>query len=123
MKALVVDDSRVIRTIIGKAVLSIGFEALQAENGQEALAVLNKSAQEIQLVILDWNMPVLNGFETLRALRNNKDYDHIRVIMVSTESESKNIEMALTTGANGYLTKPFTPEALTEKIRETLEKQ
>jgi len=122
MKVLIVDDSRVIRTIVEKTVKSIGYETLHAANGQEALDLLEQDAKDVELMILDWNMPVLNGWETLTALKKNKSCDHICIIMVSTESEEDKIGQALAEGAHGYLTKPFTPEQLTEKIKTTLEK-
>ncbi len=120
MKAIIVDDSRVIRSIIERAIKSIGFDAYHAGNGQDALDLLKENAQEVELVILDWNMPVLNGLDTLKAIRKNKDYNHICILMISTEAEEKNIETALSIGAHGYLTKPFEPEELAEKIRVTL---
>ncbi len=122
MKVVIVDDSRVIRTIIEKAVTSIGYETLQAGNGKEALDLLEDNAEKVDLVILDWNMPVLNGWEALKAIKKNKTYEHICILMVSTESEDEKINQAFEGGAHGYLTKPFTPEELIEKIQITLEK-
>ena len=121
MKIIIVDDSRVIRNIIEKVVISMGYEALHASNGKEALDLLDKGAEEVEMVILDWNMPVLDGWEALKALKKNKACKHICVLMVSTESENEKIENALAAGAHGYLTKPFAPEELTEKIKTTLE--
>ena len=120
MKVIIVDDSRVTRIIIERTVQSIGYETLQACNGQEALDLLEKGAEEVGLVILDWNMPVLNGWEALKAIRKNKAYEHICILMVSTESEEEKISLAITDGANGYLTKPFEADELTDKIHETL---
>ena len=122
MKALIVDDSLVIRSIIEKIVTPIGYEPLKASNGQEALDLLEKSAEEIELVILDWNMPVLNGWETLNAIKKDKACEHVCIIMVSTESEDEKVDQAISAGANGYISKPFEAEELIEKIRVTLEK-
>jgi len=120
MKVIIVDDSRVTRIIIERAVQSIGYETLQACNGQEVLDLLEKGAEEVGLVILDWNMPVLNGWEALKAMRKNKAYEHICILMVSTESEEEKINQAVAEGANGYLTKPFDADELTDKIHEAL---
>ncbi len=122
MKAVIVDDSLVIRSIIEKTLTSIGYEALHAANGQEALDILEKEATEVELVLLDWNMPVLNGWETLIAIKTNPSYAHICIIMVSTESEEDKVDQALKAGAHGYIFKPFQSEELIEKINETLEK-
>ncbi len=122
MKVVIVDDSLVIRSIIEKVVTSIGYEALHAANGQEALDILEKEAEDVELVILDWNMPVLNGWETLIAIKTNSAYAHICIIMVSTESEEDKVAQALKAGAQGYLFKPFESEELVEKIKETMAK-
>jgi two-component system chemotaxis response regulator CheY len=119
MKALIVDDSMVTRNIIKKYIVSMGFDALEAGNGKLALDLLEKQADEVELILLDWNMPVLNGFETLKSVR--EAYKHICVIMISTESEDDMIDQALAAGASGYLAKPFTEEEFTEKIRATLD--
>lgn len=122
MKVLIVDDSLVIRSIIEKFLKPIGYEALHAANGQEALDILEKSAEEVELVILDWNMPVLNGWETLIAIKTNSACAHICIIMVSTESEEDKVAQALKAGAHGYIFKPFESEELVEQIKVTLEK-
>jgi two-component system, chemotaxis family, chemotaxis protein CheY len=121
MQVLVVDDSMVARNIIKNVLQPIGYEVLQAANGQEALEILKSKSDGIALVLLDWNMPVLSGIDTLKAIRQNKQYDHVRVLMVSTESEDDYIDRAIQSGANGYLAKPFTPEELAAKISSTIE--
>ena len=120
MKVLVVDDSLVVRTIIEKTVKSMGYEALQAGNGQEALDILTQQADAIELALLDWNMPVMDGHETIMNIKKNKAYDHLCIIMISTESEDESIDRVLSAGANGYLAKPFSQEELTAKIDSTL---
>ena len=122
MKVLIVDDSLVIRSIIEKVVKPIGYETLKATNGQEALDLLEKNAEEVELVILDWNMPVLNGWETLNAIKKDKAYEHVCIIMVSTESEDEKVDQAIAAGAHGYISKPFEAEELIKKIQVTLEK-
>lgn len=121
MKALIVDDSMVTRNIIRKFIEPMGYDALESGNGQLALDLLEKQAQEVELILLDWNMPVLNGFETLKYVKEKEAYKHICVIMISTESEDDMIDRALAAGANGYLAKPFTEDDFIEKIRSTLD--
>jgi len=121
-KVVIVDDSLVIRSIIEKVITPIGYEALHAVHGQEALDILEEQAEDVELLLLDWNMPVLNGWDTLIAIKNNKAYDHICIIMVSTESEEDKVAQALKAGAHGYIFKPFESEELVEKINVTLAK-
>jgi two-component system chemotaxis response regulator CheY len=121
MKALIVDDSLVVRTIISNTVKSIGYEVFHAEHGQEAINILSQHGASIQLVLLDWNMPIQDGYETVRQIKSNADYNHICIIMISTESEDEKVEQAISAGANGYIAKPFSPDELTRKIRMTLE--
>ncbi|MBN1381913.1 MAG: response regulator [Deltaproteobacteria bacterium] len=116
MKLIVADDSRLIRGIIDKAVASIGFKAIQADNGKEALSLLNANKKDVSLVLLDWNMPFLNGIDVLKNMRSDERLKDIPVLMISTESEDNRIKEALNIGAQGYLTKPFTPEKLIEAI-------
>ena len=120
MKILTVDDSRMIRMIIINTVKSLGYEALEAANADKALEVMEENYQEIVLILLDWNMPGMNGYELLRVLKADNRYKQIPVMMVTTEGERKNVIKAIQTGADNYLTKPFTPEDLSVKILETL---
>lgn len=120
MKVLVVDDSLVVRTIIEKTVQKMGYEAVQAGNGQEALDILAQQADDVELVLLDWNMPVMDGHNTVMNIKQNQAYNHLCIIMISTESEDDKIDQVLTAGANGYLAKPFSQEELTAKINSTL---
>ena len=120
MKVLVVDDSLVVRTIIEKTVKLMGYEAIHAGNGQEALDILTQQADDIELVLLDWNMPVMEGHDTIKNIKKNKAYNHLCIIMISTESEDDKIDQVLAAGANGYLAKPFSQEELKTKIESTL---
>lgn len=122
MKVLIADDSQVMRMIIEKIVKSLGYEAMHAGNGQEVLSVLEKAGGDIDLVLLDWNMPVLNGLEALTQIRKSNLFRSIPVFMVSTESEDDKIQQALDAGANGYISKPFTSEALAALISKAKEK-
>ncbi|PID27946.1 MAG: response regulator [Candidatus Cloacimonadota bacterium] len=118
MKILTVDDSRMIRVIISNTIKSLGHEVLEAPNADKALAVLEENYETIGLILLDWNMPGMNGYELLKIIKNDKKYKHIPVMMVTTEGERKNVIKAIQSGADNYLTKPFTPEDLSTKIFE-----
>ena len=120
MKALVVDDSLVVRTIIQNVLEPMGYEVLQAGNGKEALDLLDEHAASVELVLLDWNMPVKDGYETIKSIKANGAYNEICILMISTESEDEKIEQALAAGANGYLAKPFEEEELPRKVETTL---
>ncbi len=120
MKALVVDDSKSIRQIERKYLEEMGFEVLEAENGEEALKVL-KENPDIKLILLDWHMPVMNGYEFLKAVRANPEWNDIRIMMVTTENQQKSVVEAIMAGANEYLMKPFDKEMLENKIRFLLE--
>ena len=120
MRVLVVDDSLVVRTIIQKTIKQMGHEAIHTGNGQEALDILAQKADDIELVLLDWNMPVMDGHDTIMNIKKNKAYNRLCIIMISTESEDDKIDQVLAAGANGYLAKPFSQEELTAKIKSTL---
>lgn len=122
MKVIVADDSLVMRKIVANVVESLGYEAIHATNGQQMLELLEENRGKIDLVLLDWNMPVLDGLEALKAMQESSQYRSIPVFMVSTESEEAKIEEAIKAGAKGYLSKPFTAEELAAKINEAFGK-
>lgn len=115
MRALIVDDSRTIRVIIGRILRELGFETLEAGNGREALDVL-RSAEDVELALVDWNMPVMDGYELVCALRSDKTRDAMRIVMVTTETDVSRMTSALQAGASEYLMKPFTREAVMDKL-------
>ncbi|EEJ52818.1 response regulator receiver domain protein [Mobiluncus mulieris 28-1] len=117
MKALVVDDSRAMRKIIGGILRKEGFEILEAADGEEALDLLkNPESGKVDLATIDWNMPVMNGLELVVNIRAEKNLRNITLMMVTTESEHSQIVRALAAGAHEYLIKPFTQEAISEKL-------
>ncbi len=120
VKVLVVDDSKAIREIEKKYLEEMGFEVLEAENGEEALKVLEGNP-DIKLILLDWHMPVMNGYEFLVKMRSNPKWSDIKVMMVTTENQQKSVIDAIMAGANEYLMKPFDKEMLETKIRYLLE--
>ena len=115
-KALVVDDSRTIRTIIKRILIDLGFQVLEAGNGLEGLKVMETEKNAVELVLADWNMPEMNGLELLKQLRANTDLASLKIIMVTTETEMSQMASALEAGANEYVMKPFTKEILKEKL-------
>lgn len=115
MRALVVDDSRAIRSIIGKTVKELGFDVLEAGHGREALDRLAE-AGKVDLILVDWNMPEMNGFDFLLAARQNPEWKETVIMMVTTETEMAQMQRALDAGANEYVMKPFTREVLRGKL-------
>ena len=115
MRALVVDDSRSMRAIIGKLLKELGFDVEEAGSGLEALEALNRNPA-FDLMLLDWNMPHMDGFELLRRVRTEPRFEDLPVMMVTTESEISQVEVALGAGANEYLMKPFDRHALLQKL-------
>lgn len=112
---LLVDDSRTVR-LVGRRILSpLGFNLLEAENGQEALEVFRNN-REIEVILLDWNMPVMDGLSFLRILRAEFGHDHPRVVMCTTENDMCRIVEAMEAGANEYIMKPFTEEIIRERL-------
>jgi len=115
MKAMVIDDSRAIRSILGRMLKEIGFETVEAPNGKAALESL--AGQSLPaLAVVDWNMPEMNGYEFVCAVRANPAYNAMRVMMVTTEADIEHVSKALEAGANEYLMKPFTKEAVADKL-------
>ena len=115
-KVLVVDDSRTIRTIIRRILLEIGYEVCEAVNGIEAMKVIEVEKDAVTLVLADWNMPEMNGFELLKELRKDPSLSSLKIIMVTTETEMDHMASALEAGANEYIMKPFTKDILVEKL-------
>ena len=119
-KAIVVDDSRTIRRILGGVLGELGFEVGQAENGREALALVAREREAgapVTLALVDWNMPEMNGLEFVRQLRADPGNAAIIVVMVTTETEVGQMVAALEAGANEYVMKPFTKDVIQDKLR------
>jgi two-component system, chemotaxis family, chemotaxis protein CheY len=115
-KALVVDDSKTIRIILGRILKELGYEVCEAGNGIEALKVMEGEKTTVSLVLADWNMPEMNGLELLKQLRLDPELASLKVIMVTTETEMDHMVSALEAGANEYVMKPFTKDILREKL-------
>lgn len=123
MKILSVDDSAIIRKIIRSGVELLNYEMLEAADGAEALDILAESSGEVGLILLDWNMPGMDGLDFLAKIKTTEAFQHIPIMMVTTESEKENIIKAIRAGAMNYLVKPFTIEELMQKILECVEEE
>jgi two-component system chemotaxis response regulator CheY len=118
MKCLVVDDSATMRRIVVNALKSIGYENVaEAGDGSDALSKCDAS---IELVITDWNMPVMGGLDFVKGLRANPLHAKTPILMVTTRSVKEDIMQAVEAGVSSYILKPFTPQVLKEKIDQIL---
>lgn len=115
MHALIIDDSRTMRSILRRIVTQLGFETSEAANGQEALDAL-EAGLEPDLCLIDWNMPLMDGYTFVTRVRAEPRWRSLTLMMVTTESEHGQIVRALAAGAHEYVIKPFTPEAIVEKL-------
>jgi two-component system chemotaxis response regulator CheY len=115
MRALVIDDSRTVRVIIGNILRELSIEVVEAGNGREALARL-ESGPPVELMLVDWNMPEMNGLDFIRRVRADPAHSAARILMVTSESQSEQVLRALDAGANEYLMKPFKKEVLLAKL-------
>ncbi len=115
MRALVIDDSRAMRRIVSAALEGLGYQTRQAGHGQEALDVLQEGWMP-DLCTIDWNMPVMDGLQFVSAVRANPAWRALTLMMVTSESEQGQIVRALAAGAHEYVIKPFTADALRDKL-------
>ena len=115
MRALVIDDSRAMRSIIAKILHTIGFQTLEAENGQHGLERLTKDGP-FDAAFVDWNMPVMNGLEFIREVRSVRRDRSLPIVMITTEAETDKMLQALAAGASEYVMKPFNREILLGKL-------
>lgn len=116
MRVLLVDDSVTMRRIQKTQINSLGItDIIEAGDGEEAFRKLSES-MPIDLIMLDWNMPVMDGITLLKKIRADNRFQSVKIIMCTSESEKSKVVDALKAGANNYLVKPFTPDALKEKL-------
>lgn len=119
MRALVIDDSRTMRRIIAGILRALGYDIVEAGDGQEALDAMAAAAEAddlFDLCCIDWNMPVMDGLTFVTKVREQREWRAVTLMMVTTESEHGQIVRALAAGAHEYLIKPFTPDALRDKL-------
>ena len=115
-RCLIVDDSRVVRKVARRIVEDLRFEAEEAADGAQALENCRKVMPDA--VLLDWNMPVMNGIDFLRALRREPGGDRPIVVFCTTENDMSHIAEAMRSGANEYIMKPFDSEIIESKFSE-----
>lgn len=119
-KILSVDDSATMRKVVGRTVAVLGFDLLEAANGEEAIEKIRANPDDVALVILDVNMPVMDGEATLHMLKADADLREIPVMMLTTESERTRVLGFIQAGAANYLMKPFSQDDLAAKITASL---
>ncbi len=119
MQALVIDDSRATRAILRRILQQLGYEVAEAADGQEGVEVLDEAAAKggVDLALVDWNMPVMDGLEFVKAVRARPEYDDVILMMVTTEGDADHMMTALEAGANEYAMKPFTAAVIEEKLQ------
>ena len=113
---LVVDDSSVVRKVARRILEGLDFQIIEAEDGEKALEVCKRGLPEV--ILLDWNMPVMDGYEFLGNLRRMPGGDQPKVVFCTTENGIDHIERALRAGANEYIMKPFDKDIVTAKFQE-----
>ena len=116
-RVLIVDDSSVMRKIVGRSLRQAGLEmeqVLEASNGSEALTVARE--HPLDLILSDINMPMMDGLEFVRQLRTIEAAQDIPVVMITTEAGEAHVVQALSSGASGYIRKPFTPDQIKERV-------
>lgn len=115
-RCLIVDDSRVMRSVSRRVVESLGYAVAEAENGQEALARCETGGMP-DLILLDWNMPIMTGIEFIAALRAQPGGDAPKVVFCTTENDPAIVGRGIAAGADGFVTKPFDGQTLQAKLQ------
>lgn len=114
MRALVIDDSKSIRLLLSDILLGMGFTVDEAANGLEAMDLIKK--EKVDLALVDWHMPDMDGCEFIQEVRKDNTYNGMRMMMVTTETELNKVAEALEAGADEYIMKPFTKEIFIKKL-------
>lgn len=118
-KVLIVDDHMVMRTMVKNFCAAMGFQHMEfANDGAEALKILK--SQNIDLVLMDWNMPGMSGLEVVKTARLDKAYDSVAFVMVTAEAERDYVIKALEAGVVSYITKPFSQADFEKKMKGVL---
>lgn len=117
MKALIVDDAKVVRVALGRIMKQLGFDSIEAADGQQALDQMQANP-DVDVVMLDWNMPVMNGYDFLVTMRGMEQFSTTpKVVMVTTETGMPSMLKALAGGADEYVMKPFDKEMIAGKLQ------
>jgi two-component system chemotaxis response regulator CheY len=115
MRALLLDDSRAMRMILRRIMHAAGFEVVEAADGRQGLDVLSAGPLP-DVALVDWNMPGIDGLSFVKAVRDDPAYRQMTLMMVTTESEHDQVVRALAAGAHEYIIKPFTADAVVDKL-------
>ena len=115
MRALVIDDSRAMRSILRGILASLDFEVVEASDGRQAVEILTDD-QNFNLALVDWNLPELSGLEVVKEIRKDRRLAGMSLLMVTTETEFERVTQALQAGADEYIMKPFDREMLLDKL-------
>lgn len=118
MKIMIVDDCQTTRKLLGHYLKTRGYSVVFAENGLDALEKLG--ADTVNLVMTDLNMPYMDGMELIKTLRSDPNLSDIPILMVTTENDEIEREKAYSNGANGYLVKPVTGDAIAQNIKDII---
>jgi len=116
MHALIIDDSRAMRRILKTIVRGIGFEPVEAEHGRAGLEQLQVTSN-VELVLVDWNMPEMDGLQFVKAVRSDAAFKNMKVVMVTSETDPSKMARALIAGADEFVMKPFTKDILVDKLK------
>lgn len=115
MRALIIEDSRAMRSILSGILGDVGFEVTLAADAEEALVILEND-QDFELALVDWNLPAMSGLDLVIAIRERPTHGDIKLMMVTTETQLGRVREALEAGADEYIMKPFDREMLLEKL-------
>jgi two-component system chemotaxis response regulator CheY len=103
--------------ILGRTLNRFGYEVCSAANGREALAMIGDQRLDLSVILVDWNMPEMNGLDFVKSIRADPRYSQVPLMMVTTETEIEQMYQALEAGANEYVMKPFTDDVIADKLR------
>jgi two-component system, chemotaxis family, chemotaxis protein CheY len=121
MRALLIDDSSTMKKIQKNVLNDMDVSSVQASNGKEGLDILEND-HNFDIILLDINMPVMNGIDTLKEIKANDELKSIPVLMCSSVAERDKITEAIRSGANNYVVKPFSPESLKMKVEKLIDR-
>lgn len=118
MKSIIIDDSRTVRKMLCSYMQALDIETIEASDGCDALSRLGVvEAADIDIALVDWDMPNMTGIEFLREVRGCSEYEHMKIMMVTSHNAPEDLMKAIELGANEFLMKPFDEEMLQDKLR------
>lgn len=122
-KILIVDDFKSIRSVVVNTIEKYGYETIQAENGEEAINIINDIGTSIDLIISDYNMPKVNGYELLLWVKNNTKYKKIPFILLTSESNMDKMKKSKEAGLDAWILKPYKIESFIQNIKYLIDKK